>query len=116
MWENDHIRPPLSQTSPVVSCQEIDAAGQGCLGRLSGLDEMPFEVFDGLAPLRGRHHFPSTSSLSAALSSSASARRRFSFAFSCSSARSRLASETSRPPYFDFQQKMPQRTTGGQVK
>jgi len=34
-------------------------------------DAATFEVFDGLAPLRGRHHFPSTSSLSAALSSSA---------------------------------------------
>jgi hypothetical protein len=44
----------------------------------------------GPSPLRGRHMFPSTSSLSAALSSSASASRRFSFAFSTSNSRSRL--------------------------
>jgi hypothetical protein len=60
-------------------------------------------VFHGPTSLHGRHHFPSTNSLSAALSSSASPNRRLSLAFSASSSRSRLASETYMPPNFDFQ-------------
>ena len=62
-----------------------------------------FQVIDRSSPLPGRHHFPSTNSLRAALSSSASANNFFSFAFSASSCRSFLASETSIPLYFDFQ-------------
>src|SRR6188472_290068 len=50
-------------------------------------------------PLRGgRHHFRLLMSFRIALSSIVSARSFFSFAFSSSSAFSRLASDTSRPP------------------
>ena len=54
---------------------------------------------DGLSPRSGRHHFFDAMSLSMALSSTASASNFLSLAFSSSSAFSRLASETSRPPY-----------------
>jgi hypothetical protein len=57
---------------------------------------------DGLSAGGGRHHFFDATSLSMALSSIASARSFFSLAFSSSSAFSRLASETSSPPYFAF--------------
>jgi oxalate---CoA ligase len=60
------------------------------------------KVSDGLAPGGGRHHFFAAISLSIALSNSASANSFFSLAFSSSSARSRLASDTSRPPYLAF--------------
>src|SRR5437899_10133965 len=60
------------------------------------------QVIHGPASLRGRYHFPETSSFSAALSSSASANSRFSLWFSCSSARSFFASATSIPPNFAF--------------
>jgi hypothetical protein len=57
---------------------------------------------DGL-PLRGRrHHFFTSRSFSATLSSIASASIRFSLAFSSSSVRRRLASDTSIPPNFAF--------------
>src|SRR5215472_10395985 len=51
----------------------------------------------------GRHHFFPRRSFNAALSSMASARSRFSRVFSSSSVLSRLASETSMPPYLAFQ-------------
>jgi len=55
-------------------------------------------------PLRGgRYHFFDSRSFSAALSSIASASSFFSFVFSSESCFSRLASETSRPPYLAFQ-------------
>ena len=50
----------------------------------------------------GPYHFFERSSRSAAASSICSASSFFSLAFSSSSDRSRLASETSSPPYFDF--------------
>src|SRR6185437_2546822 len=50
----------------------------------------------------GRHHFFPKRSFSAALSSMASASIRFSRPFSSSSDRSRLASDTSRPPNLAF--------------
>ncbi|MGY3149553.1 hypothetical protein ACVWYQ_006552 [Bradyrhizobium sp. USDA 3397] len=64
--------------------------------------ERTLQVSDGLSPGGGRHHFFEATSLSMALSSIASAKSFFSFAFSSSSAFSRLASDTSRPPYFAF--------------
>src|SRR5205814_3700192 len=54
------------------------------------------QVLYGPASLRGRYHFPETSSFNAALSSSASASRRFSFWFS---ARALVASLRPRHPY-----------------
>ena len=55
-------------------------------------------------PLSGRrYHFFARRSFSATLSNIVSASSRFSFAFSSSSDRSRLASETSSPPYLAFQ-------------
>src|SRR6202035_1917902 len=69
----------------------------------------PLAHLEGLTQIRrrlpsrgGRHHFFPRRSFSAALSSMASASIRFSRPFSSSSARSRLASDTSRPPYLDF--------------
>jgi hypothetical protein len=54
-------------------------------------------------PLRvGRHHFFDEMSFNTAMSSIASASSFFSLAFSSSSDRSRLASETSSPPYLAF--------------
>ena len=64
--------------------------------------ERYLEMSDGLAPRDGRHHFFELMSLSMALSSIASASSFFSLAFSSSSAFSRRASETSRPPYLPF--------------
>lgn len=63
----------------------------------------PPKMRDRFSPARGRHHFFDRGSFSPALSSMASTSSRFSFAFSSSSARSRFASEISRPPYFAFQ-------------
>ena len=60
------------------------------------------ELSDGLSPDGGRHHFFEAISLSMALSSIASASSFLSLAFSASSALSRLASDTSRPPYLAF--------------
>src|ERR1044072_1258528 len=55
-------------------------------------------------PLGGRrYHFFDSRSFRPALSSIASASNRLSFAFSSSSARSRLASDTSNQPYLAFQ-------------
>ena len=59
-------------------------------------------VSDSLPSSGGRHHFREVTSFRIALSSIVSASSFFSFAFSSSSERSRLASETSRPPNFDF--------------
>ena len=56
------------------------------------------QVSHGLPPGGGRHHFFDATSFSMALSSIASASSFFSLAFSSSSAFSRLASDTSRPP------------------
>jgi len=50
----------------------------------------------------GRYHFFDSTSFNAALSSIASASNRLSLLFSSSSARRRLASLTSRPPYLLF--------------
>src|SRR5690606_33929305 len=61
------------------------------------------EMSHSFPPGGGRHHFFDRRSFSAAWSSITSASRRLSFAFSSSSAFSRRASDTSRPPYFDFQ-------------
>src|SRR5262249_61958273 len=58
---------------------------------------------DSLALGSGRHHFFASRSFSAALSSIASAKSFFNLAFSLSSPLSRLASETSSPPYLAFQ-------------
>src|SRR5579871_6079723 len=60
------------------------------------------KVNDGLSPGGGRHHFFDATSFSIALSSIASASSFFSLAFSSSGAFSRLASDTSRPPYLPF--------------
>jgi hypothetical protein len=54
------------------------------------------------APGGGRHHFFVPTSFNIALSSIASANSFFSLAFSSSNAFSRLASDTSRPPYLAF--------------
>src|SRR5690606_9581839 len=51
----------------------------------------------------GRHHFFDSRSFRPALSSIVSAKSFLSCVFSASSARSRFASDTSRPPYLDFQ-------------
>src|SRR5690606_38534706 len=61
------------------------------------------QMRDGFAPGGGSYHFFVKSSRSAEASSIWSASSRFSFAFSSSSAFSRLASETSIPPYLAFQ-------------
>jgi hypothetical protein len=53
-------------------------------------------------PRGGRYHFFDAKSFKTALSSMAFAKSFFNRAFSSSSPFSRLASETSRPPYFDF--------------
>ena len=58
---------------------------------------------DGFSLGDGPYHFFERSSFSAALSSIDSARSFFSLRFSSSSAFSRLASETSSPPYLAFQ-------------
>src|SRR5215468_3828113 len=58
---------------------------------------------DSLSLGGGPYHFFDSSSFKAALSSIDSAKSFFSRRFSSSSARSRLASETSRPPYLAFQ-------------
>jgi hypothetical protein len=50
----------------------------------------------------GRHHFFAEMTFNTAMSSIASASSRLSLAFSFSSDRSRLASETSSPPYLAF--------------
>ena len=60
------------------------------------------ELSDGLSPDGGRHHFFDAISFSIALSSIASASSFLSLAFSASGALSRLASDTSRPPYLAF--------------
>src|SRR5262249_31730509 len=59
-------------------------------------------VSHGLPFGGGRHHFRELMSLRTAISSMASANSFFSFPFSSSSAFSRLASETSRPPNLAF--------------
>ena len=61
------------------------------------------QMSDSLSLGSGRHHFFASRSFSAALSSMASANSFFSLAFSLSSPFSRLASETSSPPYLPFQ-------------
>jgi hypothetical protein len=58
---------------------------------------------DSLSLGSGRHHFFARRSFKAALSSMASASSFLSLAFSLSSPFSRLASETSSPPYLAFQ-------------
>ncbi len=58
---------------------------------------------DSLALSGGPYHFFVRSSFSAAWSSIDSARSFFSFRFSSSNAFSRLASDTSMPPYLAFQ-------------
>src|SRR5665213_3105610 len=60
------------------------------------------EVRHSLPLYDGRHHFFALRSFNMALSSIASASSFFSLRFSSSSTFSRRASETSRPPYFDF--------------
>src|SRR5262245_42141030 len=60
------------------------------------------QVSDSLALGSGRHHFFAAMSLSMALSSIASSKSFLSLVFSSSSAFNRLASDTSRPPYFAF--------------
>src|SRR5262245_51381001 len=64
--------------------------------------EHAIQVSDSLALGSGRHHFFAAMSLSMALSSIASAKSFLSLVFSSSSAFNRLASDTSRPPYFAF--------------
>src|SRR5262249_47823442 len=61
------------------------------------------QIRHGLPSRGGPHHFFPSRSFSAALSSMASASIRFKRPFSSSSARSRFASDTSRPPYLAFQ-------------
>ena len=61
------------------------------------------ETSDRLSLRSGRYQFFARRSFRPALSSIVSASSRFSLAFSSSSARSRFASETSRPPYLAFQ-------------
>src|SRR5690606_26392238 len=56
-----------------------------------------------LAPLRGLHHFFEFTSLRIWMSRAWSATKRLSRRFSSSSSFSRLASESSMPPNFDFQ-------------
>src|SRR3974390_266789 len=58
---------------------------------------------DCLSLCGGPYHFFESSSFNAALSSIDSARSFFSLRFSSSNARSRFASDTSRPPYLAFQ-------------
>src|SRR5215813_11945816 len=58
---------------------------------------------DSLSLGSGPYHFFARSSFSAALSSIDSANSFFSLRFSSSSIRSRLTSDTSRPPYLLFQ-------------
>src|SRR5215470_1553015 len=57
----------------------------------------------GRPPRGGRQKFFDSISFSVALSITCSARSRFSLRFSSSNAFRRFASETSRPPNFDFQ-------------
>lgn len=59
---------------------------------------MPHEMADSFSLGSGRYHFFPSRYFCATLSSIASASMRFSLAFSSSSARSRLASDTSIPP------------------
>src|SRR5262249_49403390 len=61
-----------------------------------------YELSDSFPLGSGRYHFFPRRSFRAALSSIASASIRLSLVFSSSSARSRLASDTSMPPYFAF--------------
>src|SRR6266542_3009507 len=58
---------------------------------------------DSLSLGGGPYHFFDSSSFKAALSSIDSAKSFFSLRFSSSRARSRLVSDTSRPPYLAFQ-------------
>ena len=76
-----------------------DQATRPALAHLVGRHE----TSDSLALGDGRQNFFVRRSFKAELSSMASARSRFSFPFSSSSCFSRLASETSIPPYFAFQ-------------
>ena len=62
----------------------------------------PAQMDDSFPLPRGRHHFFPKRSFSAALSSMESASSRFNRVFSSSSALSRLASETSKPPNLAF--------------
>jgi len=64
---------------------------------------MLHHVADRRVPGTGRQKFFPTRSFKAALSSSCSASSFFNRRFSSSSAFSRFASDTSRPPYFAFQ-------------
>src|SRR6266702_92957 len=61
------------------------------------------QMSDSLSLGGGPYHFFDSSSFKAALSSIDSAKSFFSLRFSSSRARSRLASDTSRPPYLAFQ-------------
>ena len=65
--------------------------------------ERSTQVSDSLSLGSGRQRFFVSRSFSAALSSIASANSFFSLAFSFSNPFRRLASETARPPYLDFQ-------------
>src|SRR5262249_16441911 len=61
------------------------------------------QMSDSISLGSGPYHFFARSSFSAALSSIDSANSFFSLRFSSSSIRSRLTSDTSRPPYLLFQ-------------
>src|SRR3972149_3082515 len=75
---------------------------QGAGPALAHLQDIA-QMSDSLALGGGPYHFFVRSSFSAAWSSIASARSFFSLRFSSSSDRSRLASDTSMPPYLAFQ-------------
>ncbi len=109
-----HMQPPIAEAAALGS-HGLHALAQEAIVRARGLvadchaaeaggftrppfahPVMPHEMGDSPALGSGRH-FPSRS-FSATLSSMASASMRFSLAFSSSSARSRLASDTSMPP------------------
>src|SRR5215212_5917194 len=91
----DAARPP----GPIADRPAVDP-DRAARPPLAHLEPLP-QMSDRLATRGGRQNFFASRSFSATLSSMASAR--FSFAFSSSSAFSRLASDTSRPPYFAFQ-------------
>src|SRR5262245_4967939 len=88
--------------APGLAHRRLAGLGSGPTVHARRYLERGTQVTDSLALGGGRHHFFVAISSSIALSSIASARSFLSFTFSSSSAFSRLASDTSSPPYLPF--------------
>ena len=98
---------PLPQCAVVIPSRAVANDRPICPDNLTrpplANSKQGLKMCDRFTLCNGRYHFFDSRSFRPALSSIASARSRLSFPFSSSSARNRLASDTSSPPYLDFQ-------------